>query len=420
MWIEPDVHPESSTTKPPIGISLSGSGDGAEPKERTMSDTRNSSSNYLTLFAKKLRKRTGLTMGQNEVLNQIAIAGGYKSYPELKAECHRRSERAKGFLTRNAEKIASQLGISLEGVKWVLEFRPSSHAESYDFLIKGVSPVDISVRIPAGSAPLFCMYPGQNQAQDAFVYLDPSDKRIILDYTGEIGNAVPAAVWHNRIWTCAIPNDLSQSGCRQLVDEIMPLVKELFSADNFYIEWDGSNNVGRFSERGRALCESIIEICDADVDKFDRLNVWEAAEWYEGEIRKMLPEFINSDNPREYIKGLIENPGEDDVVLYDNGQLYTWFHDLSLIEGFDYSGKPSPKALQMADHLEGRSVIDAWSTVVSEYPATDAETAGVAGGIYRELREHVTFRNRDGDVIELPTTSGGVRGLSSPAVSENP
>lgn len=111
--------------------------------------------------------------------------------------------------------------------------------------------------------PLFLQYSGQLKPQPAYIEVMP-DGRVIPGVNPEIGNAVPEGVWNGRIIRIPVPNLLTASGLDALLADVTPLIEEML--DHFEVDWDGSNQVGRFDERGRQLHEKLTFMDFSDYD----------------------------------------------------------------------------------------------------------------------------------------------------------
>jgi len=94
--------------------------------------------------------------------------------------------------------------------------------------------------------PLYCWYEGQTQPQDAYIEIDLDEETVRADWDAEIGNAVPANVWHGRARRFNVSNQLTQEEVDALIEKIKPYAKVLYA--NYIRHWDGSNYVSRFED----------------------------------------------------------------------------------------------------------------------------------------------------------------------------
>lgn len=141
-----------------------------------------------------------------------------------------------------------------------------------------ISSVEI-VRVRT-RAELHKHYDGQTKTQDCYVELNCRDRLLHADWNCEIGNAVPAAVWHGhtRRWGIAT---LTADAANDLLDEIAPLAERV--CDGYERDWDGNNHVARFSADALAAMDEIERLCErAGDDPSDCVQEWDAAEWLHG------------------------------------------------------------------------------------------------------------------------------------------
>lgn len=126
--------------------------------------------------------------------------------------------------------------------------------------------------------PLFAHYGGQSGAQPAYLEIDQDDKSIRCDYSGEIGNAVPADVWHGRRIRFSIPHDLTAHEANTLMAEVAPLAEKLIGL--YECRWDGSNHAGRYTDPDAAeeLKGEIESVCEAAQTCSE--GVWYAEQWF--------------------------------------------------------------------------------------------------------------------------------------------
>jgi hypothetical protein len=122
---------------------------------------------------------------------------------------------------------------------------------------------------PDRNPPLYMHYPGQHEPQGAYVQLHP-DGEVEFGVNGEIGNAVPESVFHDRIVRiCGVDPYLSLKGIDKLHREIRPILEDVAAGHS--IEWNGNNNVGRLTEEAEEARERIMQLFwQADWDNYDR------------------------------------------------------------------------------------------------------------------------------------------------------
>lgn len=112
--------------------------------------------------------------------------------------------------------------------------------------------------MPNALAPLYCQYPNQTGPQPAYLQVD-DDGEISLDYSGEIGNAVPMAVWHGLVSRYAVSALLSaQQVAGLLADETVVALAARVHAGRTE-RWDGSNYVGVLSDDAVEASEQLTQ-----------------------------------------------------------------------------------------------------------------------------------------------------------------
>jgi hypothetical protein len=133
------------------------------------------------------------------------------------------------------------------------------------------------------SAPdsLFHQYPGQNEPQQVYVELDLEDGRLEVDWDGEIGNAVPAPVYHRRVLRWYLWKIPTAGGSNELVEKITPLAQRVL--DGASVEWDGNNMSGTFTQDAQDAIDEIEGIVDGWFDEFTaRVEPVDAWDWIDG------------------------------------------------------------------------------------------------------------------------------------------
>jgi hypothetical protein len=110
--------------------------------------------------------------------------------------------------------------------------------------------------------PLWEKYPGQNEAQPAYVQIC-EDGEIFAASNAEIGNAVPESVWNGRDQRFEISNQLSNKQIEVLLEELKPLVADFANCSE--VDWDNSNHRRKITDekaweilmgRIESICES--------------------------------------------------------------------------------------------------------------------------------------------------------------------
>jgi len=127
---------------------------------------------------------------------------------------------------------------------------------------------------------LYCRYQGQTAPQPCYVELDCESGTLTAAYNGEIGNAVPITVWHNRCLRWPIPA-LREGAALELLTELLPICERIVAG--YSSEWDGSNHVGEYTDAAEDAASEVHDLCrDAFDDTGTHLQVWEAGDWLSG------------------------------------------------------------------------------------------------------------------------------------------
>jgi hypothetical protein len=97
--------------------------------------------------------------------------------------------------------------------------------------------------------PVFHQYSGQCFPQHAYLEFDPmleGELTLTADYSGEMGNGVPEAVWHNRVLRVGIPSQVTLKALKDLRSDER-LSNMLEQLRNSYDQmWRNGNWVGQF------------------------------------------------------------------------------------------------------------------------------------------------------------------------------
>jgi hypothetical protein len=110
--------------------------------------------------------------------------------------------------------------------------------------------------------PVFCQYQGQCSVQPAYLEFDPAregELELTADYSGDIGNGVPADVWNKKILRFAIPawttaKVLKELRCDARLARMLEQVRE-----EYEVVWNGNNYVGRVDNDMQYFVEGYIQ-----------------------------------------------------------------------------------------------------------------------------------------------------------------
>jgi len=142
---------------------------------------------------------------------------------------------------------------------------------------------DLAIALPEGdskSMPLYHQYPGQLRPQPAYLEMD-EDGAVCVDWSGEIGNAMPMAQWHKRTLVWRIPETATAEALRAFLQDetTVALLKRVRAGHS--VDWDGSNHVGKLTDDAEDASEELGRWCDHGgyFDAEDLGHVWDIDEW---------------------------------------------------------------------------------------------------------------------------------------------
>jgi len=172
---------------------------------------------------------------------------------------------------------------------------------------------------------LYAHYQGQTNRQDAYIYLDTSTGEMGADYDAEIGNAVPMSVWHNITLRWSIPPYLAAVANEEM-EHIAPLAQRVL--DGASVEWDGSNNVGTYTDDADAAIGEIRDLLAERADYNDETEVcWEAGyDWYYDAARQ----FLAADTTDEQIEAWMDEdstPLDFKTAVIDRDAITEWMRE---------------------------------------------------------------------------------------------
>lgn len=128
--------------------------------------------------------------------------------------------------------------------------------------------------------PLFYRYPSQILAQPAFVQLD-EEGVVTAGYNSEIGNAVPADVWHKCVIRWDVAPEVRGMALARLLesDEVKELIRVVRNGHS--TEYKNGNRVGHLDEEASDARDEIQNLLDelSDPSNEDAADVWDASEY---------------------------------------------------------------------------------------------------------------------------------------------
>lgn len=167
--------------------------------------------------------------------------------------------------------------------------------------------------------PVYAQYSGQHSPQPAFLELDIRDGSLVADYSGEIGNAVPSAVWYSLVLRFKLAPETTAGQIEIIISDNKDLFQSIL--DGSESVWDGSNWVGKFSEQAQ---ESIASINEVDAFMFDlEGGMIDLAQWIED---KPFPE--DGQTLEQFAQGVIDSDGQNGYYFREIPNIDSMLSDL--------------------------------------------------------------------------------------------
>lgn len=128
---------------------------------------------------------------------------------------------------------------------------------------------------------LHCHYDRQTSAQPCYVSLDCETGILTASYNAEIGNSVPADVYHGHTRRYGIPL-LTPTATNDLLENIAPLAQRV--VDGYESVWNGNNHVARLNGDATEADEEIERLCDEcePDDSNSVVQEWDAGDYLDG------------------------------------------------------------------------------------------------------------------------------------------
>lgn len=121
-------------------------------------------------------------------------------------------------------------------------------------------------------AELHRQYPGQHEPQDAYVEVGLEQQTLCADYNGEVGNAVPADVYHGQVRRYEIPA-LTSTAANELLEEIRPLAERMVA--DWDEKWNGNDMVAVLGDDAAAAEAAIQALCAGPWETSEKVTVWD-------------------------------------------------------------------------------------------------------------------------------------------------
>ena len=153
--------------------------------------------------------------------------------------------------------------------------------------------------------PLYHKYQQEIEGQPAYVELDVRTGSLYADWDAEVGNGVPADVWHGLRRRYGIINILTTDEINTLLTELAPIAQRI--VDGTDIQSDGLQDRPVLSEQAQAAEEELTDVCRAAGTT--SIGIIDAAMYY-GEVSTAhlhdVTAQVKADTTDEQLSALVE------------------------------------------------------------------------------------------------------------------
>lgn len=165
--------------------------------------------------------------------------------------------------------------------------------------------MDVTITRITEPDELFCKYPTEFHPQPVDLELDTRTGKLSCSYDPNIGGGTTFDHYHRLILSIGVPC-LTADAANGLMDEVAPLAQRVL--DGADEEWNGSNNVGVFTDEAMEAWEEIERICNAwstDEDPSLTVSWWDVADWFsEGEASTIESLGLTADTTDEQLDAI--------------------------------------------------------------------------------------------------------------------
>lgn len=155
-----------------------------------------------------------------------------------------------------------------------------------------------------GGAPLYDRYPMQNRPQAAFIELT-EDGVVSAEIDGEPGNAVPMDVHNGRTLRWYISPYHPVESLDRLIENVLESLQTVY--ENWSIDFDGSNMVGRLNETGRDVSNEIDKTIERLEDTHSLFAVVNLLDAIEAEVDEIIQEYRDASDKDAYVQKLVHD-----------------------------------------------------------------------------------------------------------------
>lgn len=134
--------------------------------------------------------------------------------------------------------------------------------------------VDDLAALRATLAPIYSRYRTESNPQPAYIEIDLEKETVEADYSGEIGNAVPANVWHGLVRRIPVTPYAKGTVLAAFLesDELRTLVERMIAG--FESVWNGNNYVSKMTPDATAAEDELERAAEAFFDPADLVQVY--------------------------------------------------------------------------------------------------------------------------------------------------
>lgn len=140
-------------------------------------------------------------------------------------------------------------------------------------------------------APVFCRYPHQATPQPAFIALDLRENTVSVDYSGEIGNAIPASVYHGLVRRVPISSYASGKALAEFLQSGVFTTLYYRIHDGFSTRYnEQGNHCGEFTQAGFDALHELERLAESHFEhEFNQSQVWQAGDYLQGIEERQPP-----------------------------------------------------------------------------------------------------------------------------------
>lgn len=162
---------------------------------------------------------------------------------------------------------------------------------------------DIVIKPVDGIDDLYCKYPNEFKPQPVELSLDIRTGVLRCDYDPNIGGGSTFA-HHHRLVLAAPITCITAESANRLMQEVAPFAQRVL--DGASEEWDGNNNVGRFTDDADNAWDEIADVCEGwGENPADQVVGWNPADWFsEGDANTIESLGLTADTTDEQLAAL--------------------------------------------------------------------------------------------------------------------